>query len=112
MVLQVKEITPSRDVFEDAVSSRTYRLEELDNTYNSRVARRLSGQVTRLAITFGKEKFSGSTLVAILGFLRIFRNNAVPNGISEGAASFILLYFMDEPERHRYVTQMGLWLED
>ncbi len=57
----VKEIIPRRDVFEDAVSYRTYRLENLDQTYNSRVARRLSGQVKRLAITFGKEKFSGST---------------------------------------------------
>ena len=66
----------------------------------------------RLAITVGKDKFSGSTPVAILGFLRSFRNNTVHNGISEGAAPFILPYFMDEPARHRYETQMGLWLED
>ncbi len=51
----VKAIIPSRDAFEDAVSYRTYRLENLDQTYNSRVARRLSGQVKRLAITFRKD---------------------------------------------------------
>ncbi len=66
----IKEIIPSGDVSEDAVSYRTYRFENLDQTYNSRVARRLSGQMKRLAITFGN--FSGSTPVAICESLNPF----------------------------------------
>ncbi len=50
--------------------------------------------------------------MAILGFLRSFRKNAVHNGVSEAVAPFILPYFMNEPARHRYETQMGLSLED
>ena len=106
------EIEAPRDEFVLAVSYRYYRLDNTSQTYNHRVASRLSRYTKALSHTIRARKFDGSEPIAVLEFLRSFRDACNHNGVSEAAAARLLPYFLEEPVVGDARNNLSLWEDE
>ena len=91
----LKEIKPRNEIFKEALSYKSYRLNNHSQRYDSKVARDLYSYCKKVKPDVPEEfYFSGQDPLAILRFLTSFKLGCNHNGISEGAALRMLPKFM------------------
>jgi hypothetical protein len=91
----LKAIEPRNELFTEALSYRTYRLNNQSQRYDSNVAKDLYSYCKKVKPDVPEEfYFSGQDPLAILRFLTSFKLGCDHNGISEGAALRMLPKFM------------------
>jgi hypothetical protein len=99
------ELTPSRSAYKKLLSYLAYRLSNLSQRYDTSVAAKLATYAKRLSHSI-EEKFDGSEPIAILDFLKSFKEAADHNCVSEGAAARLLPYFLTGLAREEYRSAM------
>ncbi len=80
------ERVPRNRVFKRALSYRTYRLKNVDQSFQPRQADRLGDYQKRLKVTLYAPLFSGEEEIEVLNFLTQYKRACDDTGISEGIA--------------------------
>jgi hypothetical protein len=75
-------------------SYRAYRLKHTSQRYNQKVAGTLSSLAKKIRPSIS-ELFNGTDPISILTFLISFKRGCDHSGVSEGAAPYLLAYFME-----------------
>ena len=87
-------IKPVNSLFAEAFDFRTYRLELCDPDYGIQSGRRLRKKRKDVTIDMQGVTFDIKDPVAIINFLRTFKDACDANGVTEGIASRMFQYFL------------------
>jgi hypothetical protein len=102
-VTGLEEIIPSRSHYKNLLSYRTYRLANRSNRYNAAVTGKMSTYLKRVKHAIAPDdRFSGDEQIEILAFLRIFKEAADHNELSEAAAARLIPYFLTGAAKEGY----------
>ena len=97
----LEEIVPSRSAYRRLLSYRTYRLANTSQRYDPTVTAKLATYAKRMKHSL-EEKFDGNEPIAVLDFLRSFKETADHNKVSEGAAARLMPYFLKGAPKEEY----------
>jgi hypothetical protein len=97
----LNEIIPSRSAYRRLLSYRTYRLVNRNQRYDPSVTAKLASYAKRMKHSL-EEKFDGSEPIAVLDFLRSFKESADHNQVGEGAAARLMPYFLKGSAKEEY----------
>lgn len=92
-----KTIRPVNNRFRDALDFRTYRLVDTSPKYDDRVAKRVAKWAKRLQVQMKTNIFDSFDPISIISFLSAFKLACDTNGVHEGAAMWLLHFFMKKP---------------
>ena len=95
------EIIPSRSAYRWLLSYRTYRLVNRNQRYDPSVTAKLASYAKRMKHSL-EEKFDGNEPIAVLDFLRSFKESADHNQVGEGAAARLMPYFLKGAAKEEY----------
>jgi hypothetical protein len=93
--------------FRVARSYRAYRLKKTSQRHSEKMAGRLTSLVKKIRLSL-REYFDGSDPLSILTFLSSFKHGCDNGGISEGAATYLLPYFLEgapQREMNNYISR-------
>lgn len=90
----LKELKPNNPYFDQALSYRTYRLENTDQERTSRQTGKVKDHIKRLQLTLEECSFDGGDPILILEFLSRFADEADTLEMSEAQAFIALPYFL------------------
>jgi hypothetical protein len=93
--------------FRVARSYRAYRLKKTSQRHSDKMAGRLTSLVKKIRLSL-RESFDGSDPLSILTFLSSFKHGCDNGGISEGAATYLLPYFLEgapQREMNNYISR-------
>jgi hypothetical protein len=97
----LEEIIPSRSAYRRLLSYRTYRLANTSQRYDPTVTAKLASYAKRMKHSL-EEKFDGNEPIAVLDFLRSFKESGDHNRVSEGAAARLMPYFLKGAPKEEY----------
>ena len=89
-----KRIVTTTVMFKKAVYFKTYRLHNRSLQYDSSVTKKLSKIRKRMEPEMRPHLFDGSDPITIIPFLEAFRDSCNVNGVHEGAALWLVGYFL------------------
>ena len=108
----LQEIVPLNDSFARVLSYRTYRLRNMDQSYNGETAGEISKLARRVRHGMPSGKFNGEDEIAVLCFLKSFKNACNDTDISEGAAFYLLRYFLEGTALSMFESYQNTTYED
>jgi hypothetical protein len=97
----LNEIIPSRSAYRQVLSYRTYRLVNKNQRYEPSVTAKLASYAKRIKHSL-EETFDGNKPIAVLDFLRSFKESADHNQVGEGAATRLMPYFLKGAAKEEY----------
>jgi hypothetical protein len=102
-VAGLQEMIPARSDYAHLVSYRSYRLVNKSNRYDASVTGKLSSYLKRMKHAIPQEdRFSGDEPIEVLSFLRVFKEAADHNELTEAAAARLLPYFLTGMAKEGY----------
>lgn len=101
----LREKKTENPAFQDVLSYRTYRLKLRDQRYNEKIAAKMTSNKKKISIhILDEQKFDGKDPISILRFLASFKVACDENRIMEGAATRLVLFFLEGEARTEYQT--------
>ena len=104
----LEELRTAHDDFRHALSYRSYRLLNTDETQDRHVFSHARKFRRRVEATMKDCKFDGSKPIEILQFLRMFKTQCDKNDIAEGAVLIILPDFLAGAAETTYLNELEL----
>lgn len=95
--LRLKVLRPMQDFFAKEVDYRTYRLMNTPQQFDSKNASRISKLVKKMRSRLKETDFNAIDPILILACLTEFRDACDNIGTHEGAAMWLISYFMKKP---------------
>ena len=100
----LKRLRPVHPLYKKSVDYRTYRLVQRSPEYTVKMETKTAKTQQRVEIRMQKQVFSGSDPIAILNFLKTFKDACDGSNVNEGAAMWLFQYFLT-PTAKTLVTQ-------
>jgi len=101
---KLERLRPVNPLYKKAVDYRTYRLVQRSSEYTVKMESKTSKTQQRVEIRMQKTVFSGNDPIAILNFLKTFKDACDGSSVNEGAAMWLFQYFLTTPAK-TLVTQ-------
>jgi hypothetical protein len=99
------ELTTRRPEFRVLLSYRHYRLQERSQAGDAATNGKMSSQIRRMGYHVAS-KFNGEQPIQVLDFLKVFREAADVNELTEASAAVILPYFLEGTAKVGLTTKM------
>ena len=91
---KLERLRPVNPLYKKAVDYRTYRLAQRSPEYTIKMETKTAKTQQRVEIRMQKQVFSGSDPIAILNFLKTFKDACDGSNVNEGAAMWLYQYFL------------------
>ena len=91
---KLERLRPINPLYKKAVDFRTYRLMQRSAEYTTKMESRTAKTQQRVEIRMQKQVFSGTDPIAILNFLKTFKDACDGSNVNEGAAMWLFQYFL------------------
>ena len=104
----LKELSPTNSLYKDALSYRSYRLEDTSQRRTSRETGKVRDYIKRMDIKLKQHHFTGEDPIMVLDFLARFVREANIQEMSEAQAFLALPHFLDGFAKSQYEAGVEL----